>query len=215
MAYRAGATLQDMEMVQFHPTTLYIAGASRALITEAVRGEGAYLVDRHGYRFMKDYHESGELAPRDVVSRAHRGTNSQNPFHACLSGCAAPLPSGEVQGAFLQLDKLLDEFDLDGSEDLIPVHPAAHYMIGGVGSWTSTTAAPVSRGSSQSGRQSAARACMGPTGWGVIHCSKAWPLAPARAGWRRVTPGKTTSISLKAPSRKFLLPSRRSWTSTM
>src|SRR5687768_12720337 len=70
MAYRAGATLQDMEMVQFHPTTLYVAGSSRALITEAVRGEGAYLVDRNGYRFMKDYHATGELAPRDVVSRA-------------------------------------------------------------------------------------------------------------------------------------------------
>src|SRR5688500_611684 len=70
MAYRAGATLQDMEMVQFHPTTLYVAGSSRALITEAVRGEGAYLVDRNGYRFMKDYHETAELAPRAVVSRA-------------------------------------------------------------------------------------------------------------------------------------------------
>jgi L-aspartate oxidase len=70
MAYRAGATLQDMEMVQFHPTTLYIAGASRALITEAVRGEGAYLVDKNGHRFMPEYHENGELAPRDVVSRA-------------------------------------------------------------------------------------------------------------------------------------------------
>ena len=70
MAYRAGATLQDMEMVQFHPTTLYVAGSSRALITEAVRGEGAYLVDRNGYRFMQDYHPDGELAPRDVVSRA-------------------------------------------------------------------------------------------------------------------------------------------------
>ena len=70
MAYRAGATLQDMEMVQFHPTTLYVAGSSRALITEAVRGEGAYLVDRNGYRFMPDYHEMAELAPRDVVSRA-------------------------------------------------------------------------------------------------------------------------------------------------
>ena len=70
MAYRAGATLQDMEMVQFHPTTLYVAGASRALITEAVRGEGAYLLDRNEHRFMPDYHEMAELAPRDVVSRA-------------------------------------------------------------------------------------------------------------------------------------------------
>src|SRR5712671_3979137 len=70
MAFRAGAILKDMEMVQFHPTTLYVAGASRALITEAVRGEGAYLVDRNGYRFMADYHASKELAPRDIVSRA-------------------------------------------------------------------------------------------------------------------------------------------------
>src|SRR4051812_42889739 len=70
MAYRAGAAVQDMEFVQFHPTTLYVAGSSRALITEAVRGEGAYLVDRNGYRFMGDYHPDKELAPRDVVSRA-------------------------------------------------------------------------------------------------------------------------------------------------
>ena len=62
MAYRAGATLQDMEMVQFHPTTLYVAGISRALITEAIRGEGALLVDRDGKRFMPDYHPMAELA---------------------------------------------------------------------------------------------------------------------------------------------------------
>src|SRR5687768_9810938 len=62
MAYRAGATLQDMEMVQFHPTTLYVAGSSRALITEAVRGEGAYLVDKNGQRFMAEFHEMAELA---------------------------------------------------------------------------------------------------------------------------------------------------------
>ena len=70
MAYRAGAVLQDLEFVQFHPTTLYIAGASRALITEALRGEGAILLDNKGRRFMKEYDEATELAPRDVVSRA-------------------------------------------------------------------------------------------------------------------------------------------------
>ncbi len=70
LAYRAGVTLRDMEFMQFHPTTLYIAGASRALITEALRGEGALLVDGEGERFMPSYHESAELAPRDVVSRA-------------------------------------------------------------------------------------------------------------------------------------------------
>ena len=70
MAYRAGAELRDMEFMQFHPTVLYIAGSSRSLITEAMRGEGAHLVDRTGRRFMADYDERGELAPRDVVSQA-------------------------------------------------------------------------------------------------------------------------------------------------
>ena len=70
VAYRAGAVLRDMEFMQFHPTVLYIAGSGRSLITEAVRGEGAELVDNHGHRFMPDYDERAELAPRDVVSRS-------------------------------------------------------------------------------------------------------------------------------------------------
>ncbi len=70
MAYRAGAELRDMEFMQFHPTVLYIAGSSRSLITEAVRGEGAWLVDRDGHRFMPEYDSRAELAPRDVVSQA-------------------------------------------------------------------------------------------------------------------------------------------------
>src|SRR5438132_523288 len=70
MAWRAGAELMDMEFMQFHPTTLYLAGASRALISEAVRGAGAKLRDRRGRAFMKDYHANAELAPRDVVSRS-------------------------------------------------------------------------------------------------------------------------------------------------
>ena len=70
VAYRAGAELRDMEFMQFHPTVLYIAGSSRSLITEAMRGEGAILVDAHGQRFMPDYDPRAELAPRDVVSQA-------------------------------------------------------------------------------------------------------------------------------------------------
>ena len=70
LAYRAGAELRDMEFMQFHPTVLYIAGSSRSLITEAMRGEGARLIDRNGHRFMPDYDPRGELAPRDVVSQA-------------------------------------------------------------------------------------------------------------------------------------------------
>jgi L-aspartate oxidase len=131
MAYRAGARLQDMEMVQFHPTTLYVAGSSRALITEAVRGEGAYLVDRNGYRFMKDYHEMGELAPRDVVSRAIVEQIRKTHFtHVYLDVRHLKLQS--FRERFPNLAILADQFEIDMSKDLLPIHPAAHYMIGGV-----------------------------------------------------------------------------------
>src|SRR5215204_194762 len=131
MAYRAGAAMQDMEMVQFHPTTLYVAGSSRALITEAVRGEGGYLVDRTGHRFMPEYHKDAELAPRDVVSRAIVEQIRKTHFtHVFLD--VRHLPKQEFRERFPQLAKLVDEFEIDPSKDLIPIHPAAHYMIGGI-----------------------------------------------------------------------------------
>lgn len=131
MAYRAGARLQDMEMVQFHPTTLYVAGSSRALITEAVRGEGAYLVDRNGHRFMGEYHPQAELAPRDVVSRAVvEQIRKTNYTHVYLD--VRHLPGPEFRARFPQLSMLVDQFEIDPVKDLIPIHPAAHYMIGGV-----------------------------------------------------------------------------------
>ncbi len=131
IAWRAGATLQDMEMMQFHPTTLYVAGSNRTLITEAVRGEGAYLVDRTGHRFMPDYHPMAELAPRDVVSRAIvaqiRKTNYSHVFIDVRH-----LPTEKFRTRFPTLTKLVDQFDIDLAKDLIPIHPAAHYMMGGV-----------------------------------------------------------------------------------
>lgn len=131
MAYRAGATLQDMEMVQFHPTTLYVAGSSRALITEAVRGEGALLVDRNEHRFMPEYHAMAELAPRDVVSRAIVDQIRKTHFtHVFLD--VRHLKPAEFRERFPQLARLTDEFEIDVTRELIPVHPAAHYMIGGV-----------------------------------------------------------------------------------
>jgi L-aspartate oxidase len=131
MAYRAGANVKDMEMMQFHPTTLYVAGASRSLITEAVRGEGAYLVDRDGQRFMQAHHKDAELAPRDVVSRAIIEQIRKTHFpHVYLD--VRHLPAGQFRERFPQFTALLKEFDLDPAKDLIPVHPAAHYMIGGV-----------------------------------------------------------------------------------
>ena len=130
MAYRAGAALADMEFEQFHPTTLYVAGASRSLISEAVRGEGATLVNRDGRRFMTDVHELAELAPRDIVARAILEQISSAPdaqvyLDARHLGDAFP---ERFPGIF----KLLAKFEIDPRKQLIPIRPAMHYMIGGV-----------------------------------------------------------------------------------
>jgi L-aspartate oxidase len=131
MAYRAGAVLQDLEFVQFHPTTLYIAGATRVLITETLRGEGAILLDTKGRRFMPDYHEAAELAPRDIVSRAileqMRKTEST---HVYLD--IRHFDKKHLAERFPLISQLCKNFDIETSKDLIPVRPSAHYMIGGV-----------------------------------------------------------------------------------
>ena len=131
MAYRAGAEMADIEFQQFHPTTLYIAGASRALISEAVRGEGAQLVNRNGQRFMVEAHELAELAPRDVVSRAILDQLSQSPT-ASVYLDARPIGGERFAQRFPGITRLLKEFEIDPGSDLIPIRPAMHYMIGGV-----------------------------------------------------------------------------------
>jgi len=131
MAYRAGTVLCDLEFMQFHPTTLYVAGASRALITEAIRGEGAVLLDNKGRRFMKDYHESAELAPRDVVSRAILSQMLKTKStHVYLD--VRNFDKEHFAKRFPQINELCESFDIDISRELIPVRPSAHYMIGGV-----------------------------------------------------------------------------------
>jgi L-aspartate oxidase len=131
-AYRAGAELRDMEFMQFHPTVLYVAGSSRFLISEAVRGEGAYLRDKNGKRFMPDEDARAELAPRDVVAQAivRCMERTQHPnVYLDLSHLQADL----VRRRFPGIDKVCRSFGLDITRDLIPVRPGAHYMIGGVG----------------------------------------------------------------------------------
>lgn len=131
MAWRAGAVLQDMEFMQFHPTTLYVAGASRALITETLRGEGALLLDNTGKAFMKDYHEAAELAPRDIVSRAILSQMLKtNTTHVYLD--VRKFDKKYFTKRFPQISELCESFDIDISRNLIPVRPSAHYMIGGV-----------------------------------------------------------------------------------
>ncbi|MCD6394507.1 MAG: L-aspartate oxidase [Planctomycetes bacterium] len=131
MAYRAGAVLRDMEFVQFHPTTLYIAGASRALITETLRGEGAVLLDCDHKRFMQAYDEAAELAPRDIVSRSILDRMLKtNSTHVYLD--IRHFDKEHFKTRFPLISELCESFDIDVSTDLIPVRPSAHYMIGGV-----------------------------------------------------------------------------------
>jgi len=129
LAHRAGARLADLAFMQFHPTALYIAGASRLLISEAVRGEGAHLVDRSGYRFMAEAHEQGDLAPRDAVARAiMRRLAETGQTHVLLDARHVPRFAERFPG----IAALLRTFEIAPEKDLIPVRPAAHYMIGGV-----------------------------------------------------------------------------------
>ena len=131
IAYRAGAVLQDLEFMQFHPTTLYVAGASRALITEALRGEGAILLDSNKYAFMKEYHPNAELAPRDIVSRAILSQMLKtNSTHVYLD--VRHFDKEHFAKRFPLISDLCESFDIDVTSDLIPVRPSAHYMIGGV-----------------------------------------------------------------------------------
>ena len=131
IAYRAGAELRDMEFMQFHPTVLYIAGSSRNLITEAIRGAGAHLVDRNGYRFMPDYDPRAELAPRDVVSRAIVA-QMEKTRHPNVYLDLRHLDAAKMRARFPGIAALCNEFGLDLATDRIPVRPGAHYMIGGV-----------------------------------------------------------------------------------
>ncbi len=130
-AYRAGVELRDMEFCQFHPTVLYIAGASRSLITEAIRGEGAHLLDHNGRRFMLEYDPRGELAPRDVVSQAIVRQMAKN-SHSCVYLSLAHLPADVVRNRFPGIAEACAKFSLDITRDPIPVRPGAHYMVGGV-----------------------------------------------------------------------------------
>jgi L-aspartate oxidase len=131
MAWRAGATLADLEFMQFHPTTLYVAGAPRHLISEAVRGEGAQLVDRQGRSIMEGVHALGPLATRDIVSRAIVGHMARTgESHALLD--ARSMGTEGFRARFPGLARMLEGYGLDAGRDLIPVHPAAHYFVGGV-----------------------------------------------------------------------------------
>ncbi len=129
LCFRAGARIADCEFVQFHPTTLYIAGASRFLISEVVRGAGAVLRDRNGTAFMQGAHPMADLAPRDVTSRCILdrmvATGDTNVYLDLRQ------VDGDPVKRFPSIAKICSAFDLDLRTDLIPVRPGAHYMVGG------------------------------------------------------------------------------------
>lgn len=130
MAYRAGARVADLEFVQFHPTALDVAGMPRFLLSEALRGEGARLVNVHDEAFMTRYEEAGDLAPRDRVSRgmAREAERTGHPVFLSLRH----LPADEVYGHFPLIAEACRRAGLDLAHDRVPVSPAAHYVMGGV-----------------------------------------------------------------------------------
>ena len=133
MARRAGAELSDMEFLQFHPTALYIPGAPRFLLSEALRGEGAYLRNSSGERFMVSQHELAELAPRDVVARAiHRELEISKAAEPVVYLDVTHLNAEELKLRFPTIYETCLKYGLDLTRDLIPIRPAAHYAMGGV-----------------------------------------------------------------------------------
>jgi len=130
-AWRAGAEIMDMEFVQFHPTALSLPKAPSFLISEAVRGEGAILKNVQGRRFMPDYHEMAELAPRDVVTKSIFSEMTKTKENHVLLDITH-LDSKEIKQRFPMIAATCLEYGLDMTRQCIPVAPAAHYMMGGV-----------------------------------------------------------------------------------
>jgi L-aspartate oxidase len=141
LAAASGAELADMEFYQFHPTALALPGAPRFLVSEALRGEGAYLRNDRGERFMEHYHPLLELAPRDVVARAIARESTPDTAEAVHATAAPPRPvyldmrhvrGIDLSARFPGISAFLAQYGLELRRDLIPVRPAAHYLMGGI-----------------------------------------------------------------------------------
>src|SRR5207249_9538035 len=133
MAFRAGAEVSDMEFIQFHPTALYLKNAPRFLLSEALRGEGAYLRNLEMHRFMPKYHPMGELAPRDVVARAILHELEVSPAKDPVVYLdLTHLKASHVKARFPRIYSTCFQYNIDIATDLIPIRPAAHYAMGGV-----------------------------------------------------------------------------------
>jgi len=129
MAYRAGAELMDMEFFQFHPTAFALEGAPRFLMSESLRGEGAWLVNERGERFMQRYHKGLELAPRDVVARAIGREEMEGAVYLDMREAGKIV---DLKARFPGISEFLAGYGLELGRDRIPVRPAAHYLMGGI-----------------------------------------------------------------------------------
>jgi L-aspartate oxidase len=133
MAFRVGAEISDMEFVQFHPTALYVKDAPRFLLSEALRGEGAVLRNAELHRFMPKYHEAGEMAPRDVVARA-----IAHELEVCrlkdpvVYLDMTHLKADHIKARFPRIYETCLQYNVDIAIDLVPIRPAAHYLMGGI-----------------------------------------------------------------------------------
>ena len=168
-----------MEFYQFHPTALSLPGVPRFLLSEALRGEGAYLRNDRGERFMERYHPQLELAPRDVVARAiaREGIGAQpgqsRPVHLDMRHVTGV----DLHHRFPGISAFLAQHGLDLARDLIPVRPAAHYLMGGIRTdLNGRTSLP----GSMPPAKLPAPASTAPTAWPRILCSRASSSARAR-----------------------------------
>jgi L-aspartate oxidase len=119
----------DMEFFQFHPTAFALEGAPRFLMSESLRGEGAWLVNERGERFMQRYHKGLELAPRDVVARAISREEMEGAVYLDMREAGKTL---DIKARFPGISAFLSEYGLELARDRVPVRPAAHYLMGGI-----------------------------------------------------------------------------------